>query len=116
MTIATTLGRRAIALALAGATELGERWTDEAERPVVMRDGRNVAEVVLVRPLGMLKRKLSERERAELVEAHRRWREIDQVKLDLLVNNVVDNEADERGWWYASYDQMLDARGIEKKR
>ena len=81
-----------------------------------MRDGRNVAEVVLVRPLGMLKRKLSERERAELVEAHRRWREIDQVKLDLLVNNVVDNEADERGWWYASYDQMLDARGIEKKR
>ena len=116
VTIATTLGRRAIAFALAGATELGERWTDEAERPVVMRDGRNVAEVVLVRPLGMLKRKLSERERAELVEAHRRWREIDQVTLDLLVNNVVDNEADERGWWYASYDQMLDARGIEKKR
>ncbi len=59
VTIATTLGRRAIAFALAGATELGERWTDETERPVVMRDGRNVAEVVLVRPLGMLKRKLS---------------------------------------------------------
>jgi len=32
------------------------------------------------------------------------------------VNKVVDNEPDERGWWYASYDQMLDARGIEKKR
>ena len=32
------------------------------------------------------------------------------------MNKVVDNEPDERGWWYASYDQMLDARGIEKKR
>jgi hypothetical protein len=114
VTIATTLGRRAIAFALAGATELGERWTEEAEHPIVMRDGQHVAEVVLVRPLGMLKRKLSERERAELAEAHRRWREVDQVTLDLLVNNVVDNEQDERGWWYASYDQMLDGRGIEK--
>lgn len=116
VTIATTLGRRAIAFALAGATELGERWTDEAEHPIVMRDGQSVAEVVLVRPLGMLKRKLSERERGELAEAHRRWREIDQVTLDLLVNNVVDNEPDDRGWWYVSYDQMLDARGIEKRR
>ncbi len=115
VTIATTLGRRAIAFALAGATELGERWTDEAERPIVMRDGQSVAEVVLVRPLGMLKRKLSERERGELAEAHHRWREIDQVTLDLLVNNVVDNEPDDRGWWYVSYDQMLDARGIEKR-
>lgn len=116
VTIATTLGRRAIAFALAGATELGERWTDEAQNSVVMRDGGSVAEVVLVRPLGMLKRKLSDRERAELAEAHRQWREIDQVTLDLLVNNVVDNEPDERGWWYASYDHMLDARGLEKRR
>jgi hypothetical protein len=59
---------------------------------------------------------LSERERGELAEAHRRWREIDQVTLDLLVNTVIDNEADDRGWWYISYDQMLDARGIEKRR
>jgi hypothetical protein len=116
VTIATTLGRRAIAFALAGATELGERWTDEARDSIVMRDGGSVAEVVLVRPMAMLKRNLSERERGELAEAHRRWREIDQVTLDLLVNNVVDNEADDRGWWYISYDQMLDARGLEKRR
>src|SRR5664279_893681 len=106
VTIATTLGRRAIAFALAGATELGERWTDEARESIVMRDGGSVAEVVLVRPMAMLKRNLSERERGELAEAHRRWREIDQVTL----------EADDRGWWYISYDQMLDARGLEKRR
>jgi hypothetical protein len=116
VTIPATIGRRAIAFALAGATELGERWTDEAKDSIVMRDGDSTAEVVLVRPMAMLKSKLSEQERAKLAEAHLRWREIDQVTLDVLVNNVVENEPDARRWWYLKYDQMLDARGLKKRK
>lgn len=113
--LSASVGRRAIAFALAGAADAGERWTDEIRNPIVMREGESVAEVVLVRPLAAMKRSLTERERAELAEAHRRWREIDQDVLDLLHNNVVENESDTNGFWFASYDAILDALGRQKK-
>lgn len=114
-TLSATLGRRAIAFAIAGATERGERWHDEGNNPIVMREGATTAEVVLVRPLGMMKNRLSERDAADLAEAHRRWREIDQDVIDALVNNVRVNGYDERGRAFASYDAILDARGLNKK-
>jgi hypothetical protein len=38
-----------------------------------MSDGGSVAEVMLIRPMAILKRNPYERERGELSEAHRRW-------------------------------------------
>jgi hypothetical protein len=114
--LAATVGRRAIAFALAGAADAGERWTDEFRNPFVMREGDNVAEVVLLRPLAALKRNFSQRESADFAEAVRRFREIDQVVLDCLVNNVIQNGTDASGHAFASYDSILDARGVEKKK
>jgi hypothetical protein len=114
--LSATVGRRAIAFALAGAADAGDRWIDEYQHPIVMREGDSVAEVVLLRPLTALKGRMSDRDRAEFQVAMRRWREMDQVVLDLLVNNVIENGYQSNGHAFASYDAILDARGIEKKK
>lgn len=114
--LTASVGRRAINFALAGAADAREKWVDEFQHPIVMRDGESVAEVVLVRPLSAMKRTLSDKEQADLAEAHRRWRETDQDVLDLLHNNVVENSPEANGQWFASYDGILDALGREKKK
>lgn len=109
-----TLGRRAIAFAITGAQEAGEKWGEDPSKLVVfMRDAGVSAEVTL-RPLSAIKRTLSDRDREELSEALRRWKELDQDVLDILVTNVLSG-TDRRGRTYISYDTVLDARERAKK-
>lgn len=109
-----TIGRRAIAFALAGAQELGERWSDDPSKLVVfMRDGVATAEVTLV-PLSAVKDRITDADRLELREALQCWKEIDQDVLDILVTNVL-NGTDRFGRTYIAYDAILDARARAKK-
>jgi len=109
-----TLGRRAIAFAITGAQEAGEKWIDEPSKHIVtMREGAATA-VVTLRPLSAIKRVLTDRDRDELREALQRWKEIDQDVLDILVTNAL-NESDRTGRSYISYANVLDAREISKK-
>ena len=109
-----TIGRRAIAFAIAGAQELGNRWGDDPAKLVVfMRDGVATAEVTLV-PLSAVKDRVTEADRNQLREALQCWKEIDQDVLDILVTNVL-NGTDRFGRTYISYDTILDARERVKK-
>ncbi len=58
---------------------------------------------------------LTERDRETLETALRAWKEVDHDTLDVLVNNLLENGVNERGWAFASYDVMLDARERQKK-
>jgi len=87
-----TLSRRTIASAISGAQERGEDW-DSA-----IKGGT-----------------LTERDRETLEIALRAWKEVDQDTLDVLVNNLLENGLNERGWAFASYDGILDARERQKK-
>lgn len=111
-----TLGRRTIASAISGAQERGEAWdNDPAALVVLMREGAAAAEVTL-RPFSAIKGGvLTERDRETLEAALRAWKEVDQDTLDVLVNNLLENGVNERGWAFASYDVMLDARERQKK-
>ncbi len=111
-----TLGRRTIASAISGAQERGEAWdTDPGALAVFMREGAAAAEVTL-RPFSAIKGGiLTERDRETLEAALRAWKEVDQDTLDVLVNNLLENGVNERGWAFASYDVMLDARERQKK-
>lgn len=109
-----TIGRRAIAFAIAGAQELGDRWSEDPSKLVVfMRDGVVTAEVTLV-PLSAVKDRITEIDRDKLREALQCWKEIDQDVLDILVTNVL-NGTDRFGRTYISYDAILDARDRAKK-
>jgi hypothetical protein len=109
-----TIGRRAIAFAIAGAQELGDRWSDDPSKLVVfMRDGVATAEVTLV-PLSAVTDRVTEIDRNQLREALQCWKEIDQDVLDILVTNVL-NGTDRFGRTYISYDAILDARDRAKK-
>jgi len=111
-----TLSRRTIASAISGAQERGEAWdSDPAALVVLMRDGAAAAEVTL-RPFSAIKGgTLTERDRETLETALRAWKEVDQDTLDVLVNNLLENGLNERGWAFASYDAILDARERQKK-
>ncbi len=111
-----TLGRRTIASAISGAQERGEAWdSDPAALAVFMREGAAAAEVTL-RPFSAIKGGiLTARDRETLETALRAWKEVDQDTLDVLVNNLLENGLNERGWAFASYDVMLDARERQKK-
>jgi hypothetical protein len=111
-----TLSRRTIASAISGAQERGEDWDrDPAALVVFMRDGAAAAEVTL-RPFSAIKGgTLTERDRETLETALRAWKEVDQDTLDVLVNNLLENGLNERGWAFASYDAILDARERQKK-
>lgn len=111
-----TLGRRTIASAISGAQERGEAWdSDPATLAVFMRDGAAAAEVTL-RPFNAIKGgTLTERDRETLETALRAWKEVDQDTLDVLVNNLLENGVNERGWAFVPYDVMLDARERQKK-
>ena len=111
-----TLSRRTIASAITGAQERGEAWdSDPAALVVFMRDGGAAAEVTL-RPFSAIKGgTLTERDRETLETALRAWKEVDQDTLDVLVNNLLENGLNERGWAFASYDAILDARERQKK-
>jgi len=111
-----TLSRRTIASAITGAQERGEAWdSDPAALVVFMRDGAAAAEVTL-RPFSAIKGgTLTDRDRETLETALRAWKEVDQDTLDVLVNNLLENGLNERGWAFASYDAILDARERQKK-
>lgn len=111
-----TLSRRTIASAISGAQERGEDWySDPAALVVFMRDGAAAAEVTL-RPFSAIKGgTLTDRDRETLEIALRAWKEVDQDTLDVLVNNLLENGLNERGWAFASYDAILDARERQKK-
>jgi len=111
-----TLSRRTIASAITGAQERGEAWdSDPAALVVFMRDGAAAAEVTL-RPFSAIKGgTLTDRDRETLETALRAWKEVDQDTLDVLVNNLLENGLNDRGWAFASYDAILDARERQKK-
>jgi hypothetical protein len=111
-----TLSRRTIASAISGAQERGEDWdSDPSALVVFMREGTAAAEVTL-RPFSAIKGgTLTERDRETLEIALRAWKEVDQDTLDVLVNNLLENGLNERGWAFASYDAILDARERQKK-
>jgi hypothetical protein len=111
-----TLSRRTIASAITGAQERGEAWdSDPAGLVVFMRDGAAAAEVTL-RPFSAIKGgTLTDRDRETLEIALRAWKEVDQDTLDVLVNNLLENGVNVRGWAFASYDAILDARERQKK-
>lgn len=111
-----TLSRRTIASAITGAQELDEAWdSDPAALVVFMGDGAAAAEVTL-RPFSAIKGgTLTDRDRETLETALRAWKEVDRDTLDVLVNNLLENGLNDRGWAFASYDAILDARERQKK-
>ena len=111
-----TLSRRSIASAITGAQERDEAWdSDPAALVVFMRDGAAAAEVTL-RPFSGIKGgTLSDRDRETLETALRAWKDVDRDTLDVLVSNLLENGLNDRGWAFASYDAILDARVRQKK-
>lgn len=109
-----TLSRRTIASAITGAQELDEAWdSDPAALVVFMGDGAAAAEVTL-RPFSAIRGgTLTDRETLE--SGLRAWKEVDRDTLDVLVNNLLENGLNDRGWAFASYDAILDARERQKK-
>jgi len=111
-----TLSRRTIASAITGAQELDEAWdSDPAALVVFMGDGAAAAEVTL-RPFSAIRGgTLTDRDRETLETALRARKEVDRDTLDVLVNNLLENGLNDRGWAFASYDAILDARERQKK-
>lgn len=80
-----------------------------------MGDGAAAAEVTL-RPFSAIRGgTLTDRDRETLETALRAWKEVDRDTLDVLVNNLLENGLNDRGWAFASYDAILDARERQKK-
>lgn len=112
-----TLGRRTIAFAISGAQERGEGWDKDPNALVFFKQEGGAAALVTLQPFVANRQGIVDS--AILEEALRRWKEIDQDTLDVLVHNFLQaataNMLTQRGWAYISFDSVLDARGVVKK-